>query len=156
MPPPVNPPGSTARDLRLFHLLQQIAHRLQKRADREIGAETDLTTAQAAVLSVLIERGACTQQQVAAALGQNKSALTAMVNRLLALDYVRRQRSESDARAWRLEITPTGRRVHRRAGVPFARVNALIETALSDEEHRQLADMLGRLLAAEAQADDEP
>ena len=80
----------SARKLRLYHTLQLVAHALQKVADREIGNCVDLTTAQAAVLSVLASGEGDTQRHVARALAVNESAVVAMVNRLLRLGYLTR------------------------------------------------------------------
>ena len=136
-----------ARESRVFHVLQIAAHRMQKRADEEIGGACALTTSQAAVLSALKERPGSAQKDIAQALGLNSSALTAMLGRLLRLGYAVREKDESDARAWRLSISPTGAEILAAAGPPFDKVNALIEKTLSPEEIAQLADMAARLSA---------
>lgn len=135
----------SARKLRLFHRLQLAAHHVQKSADRAIASTIELTTSQAAVLSVLANGEGHTQRDVAKALGQNESAVTAMVNRLLKLGYLCRKRSPNDARAWNLQITAVGRTALEATRLPFSRINRIIEKELSKDEVEQLADYLERL-----------
>lgn len=135
----------SARRLRLFHLLQLAAHKLQKEADREISSVTNLTTAQAAVLSAVKVTDGTTQKQVAIALGQNESAITAMVARLERLSYISKTRNRHDPRAWQLSITDTGLDAIRETKRPFSRINKLIESELEPDEVLALADMLKRL-----------
>lgn len=134
-----------AHEARVFHKLQRAAHALHKLADREIAAATDLTTAQAAVLSVLATGEGTNQSAVAAALGQNESAVTAMVSRLVSRGYVSRARSARDARAWELSITKEGRAALRATKRPFSKINELVDDELSPSEVLALADLLERL-----------
>ena len=135
----------SARSSRLFHRLQLAAHKLQKIADREISAATDLTTAQAAVLSVLANGEGTTQREIADALGQNESAITAMVSRLTRLEYVTKVRSTTDARAWELSLSKSGRTALQATKKPFSKLNRFFERELSSGEIAALADILERL-----------
>ena len=134
----------------MFHKLQLAAHALHKAADREIGAVTDLTTAQAAVLAVLATSEGDSQRSVANALGQNESAVTAMVSRLERRGYVSRSRSVHDARVWELSVTEAGRRALQATRRPFSKINKRIETTLTTSEVTALADMLERLSRIES------
>ena len=60
----------SASKSRLYHRLQLAAHRVQKSADRALLAAAEITTAQAAVLT-LVARGAITQREVATQLGRS-------------------------------------------------------------------------------------
>ncbi|MFC3226004.1 MarR family winged helix-turn-helix transcriptional regulator [Marinibaculum pumilum] len=135
----------TARELRLYHRLQRAAHDLKKAADRRVVEAADLTTAQAAVLAVVMDGEPASQRGVAEALGLNESAVTAMVGRLLTAGYLVRTRSAADQRAWELRLSPAGREVLARIETPFAGVNRRIEEVLSKEEMQSLADCLDRL-----------
>ena len=70
----------SASKSRLYHRLQLAAHRLQKSADRAVLAAAEITTAQAAVLT-LVAGGAVSQREVATQLGLDESAVTAMARR---------------------------------------------------------------------------
>ena len=67
-----------------------------------------VTTAQAAVLTIVAARENATQSDVADALGFNESAVTAMATRLLKLGLLERVRSATDGRAWCLRVSTAG------------------------------------------------
>ena len=138
---------SPASQSRLYHRLQLAAHRVQKSADRALLAAAEITTAQAAVLT-LVARGAVTQREVATQLGLNESAVTAMVQRLLGMGLLERVRDEADARAWQLRPSGDGRAVLKRIEQPFKGVNQTVEGVLTPDEIMQFADYLQRVAAA--------
>lgn len=107
-----------------------------------------LTTSQAAVLSVLTTTDTVSQRGVAKELGQNESAVTDMVKKLIKQGYLMRQRSRTDARSWILTVTADGRQALRLTRAPFAIVNRVIDEELSASEVAQLVDMLHRMSAA--------
>jgi DNA-binding MarR family transcriptional regulator len=137
----------SASKSRLYHRLQLAAHRLQKSADRALLAAAEITTAQAAVLT-LVARGAVTQREVATQLGLNESAVTAMAQRLLGMGLLERVRDEADARAWQLRLSGDGRTALKRIEQPFKAINQTIEAVLSPEEITHLADYLQRIASA--------
>ena len=136
----------SASKSRLYHRLQLAAHRLQKSADRAVLAAAEITTAQAAVLT-LVASGAVTQREVATQLGLNESAVTAMARRLLGMGLLERVRDEADARAWQLRLSDDGRTALKRIELPFKRINQTIETVLSPEEITHFTDYLRRIAA---------
>ena len=137
----------SASKSRLYHRLQLAAHRLQKSADRAVLAAAEITTAQAAVLT-LVAGGAVSQREVATQLGLNESAVTAMARRLLGMGLLDRVRDEADARAWQLRLSDDGRTALKRMELPFKRINQTIETVLSPEEITHFADYLRRIAVA--------
>jgi DNA-binding MarR family transcriptional regulator len=136
---------SLSRKLHLYHRLQLAAHRIQKAADRTLLADTAVTTAQAAVLSVVMTPGTTTQREVARRLGLNESAVAGMVTRLLDMSLLEREPHPVDSRAWSLKLTAAGRGAVKRIERSFAAINARIDAELSAEELTQLADYLQRL-----------
>ena len=138
----------SAQKLRLFSRLQLAAHQIKKSADQHISDVINLTTAQAAVLTVLADGERYSQNDVASALGINESAVTAMVNRLLRYGYIARHRSESDKRAWELSLTRDGKQALLAGRKAFNNINHTIENELSPKEIEQFADYLERLSKA--------
>lgn len=63
-------PRTDAGQARLYHALARTAQRLQKAADRELIAAAGISTAQAAVLSLLAAAEPRTQRDLAAARGR--------------------------------------------------------------------------------------
>ncbi len=133
---------------RLYFLLQLVAHRLKKRADGALKDSAGLTTAQAAVLSIIAKDGPVTQRFVADKLSQRESAVMTMVNRLLAADYISRQRSASDGRAWELTISANGLQALSNIKAPFALINDVLDKNIDAKDADRLAVSLKKILAA--------
>ncbi len=137
----------SARNERLFFLLQVAAHRLKTRADATLLETGALTTSQAAMTAIVIAEGKISQRKVADQLKQRESAIGAMAVRLLKAGYITRERSESDRRTWILRPTPEGKRAHDAIGQAFAEINALLEEAFPGDAMEQTADGLRALIA---------
>ncbi|HKK53264.1 MAG TPA: MarR family transcriptional regulator [Myxococcota bacterium] len=135
----------SASRARLYHRLQIAAHRLRRRADGALLEAAGVTTAQAAVLSLVADRGSCSQREIAQALGQQESAMTAMVRRLIEAGLIVRIRDERDGRAWRLSLTPEGRTALEAARGPFAEIDRALEEALGPDDLPRVAEALKRL-----------
>jgi MarR family transcriptional regulator, organic hydroperoxide resistance regulator len=138
----------SASKLRIYHRLQLAAHKVQKVADRELLEAAGVTTAQAAVLTVLAAEGPATQREVAQQLGLNESAMTAMIGRLLRLGLLERERDAVDPRAWRLLLNDRGRSVLTEVEGRFRRINGSLDGVLSPPEIAALADYLQRIRLA--------
>lgn len=138
----------SANQYRLYLRLQLAAHQLKKHADRALLDSASITTAQAAVLSILKNEGQASQRTIADALGQNESAVTAMVKRLLKLGYVERARSDLDGRAWVLTLTEGGMIALEQVSEPFLDVNTILDDVLDRGEAAKLADYLDRISRA--------
>ncbi len=138
----------SAAEHRLYFLLQLVAHRLKKRADATLKQSADLTTAQAAALSIIAKDGPVTQRFVADKLSQRESAVMTMVTRLLVADYISRERSVSDRRAWELSITAKGSDALTLIKGPFDEINDLLDKNFDADDTGQLAASLKKILAA--------
>ena len=134
--------------LRIYHKLQIAARRVQKAADRAVFAAARVSTAQAAVLSIVAAQGPITQRAVARQLGLNESGMTAMTNRLLSMGLLERLRDETDVRAWLLRLTAKGRVAMKLVELPFRGVNQIIERTLDKRELALLAEYLSRIAKA--------
>ncbi|GAA0479221.1 hypothetical protein GCM10009096_21580 [Parasphingorhabdus litoris] len=121
----------TARDLRFYSRLQIAAHVLKKSSDRQLLEAAGVTTAQMSALSIIASEETMTQTRLAAELGLNDSAITAMVRRLIALKMVARVRDDTDGRAWRLKLTKTGAEAAAKA------------RAITDQTSAKVDDLLG-------------
>ena len=93
----------------LYHLLQLAAHRLKGVANRAALSAGGITAAQAAALYVIREQPSAAQSVVARQLGQQESAVTAMMARLLDAGFVSRAPDEQDRRSYVLSLTERGR-----------------------------------------------
>lgn len=132
-----------AHEERLYHRLQLAAHLARKHADRAVAAATGLTVAQVAVLNVVAAGQGVTQRDVAAALGINESAVTAMVRRLVDAEFL--TRTAADGRTRKLTLTGQGTSALAKSRRAFAPVNALLAGGLTGDEVRELAARLEEL-----------
>ncbi|ETI65666.1 MarR family transcriptional regulator [Sphingobium sp. C100] len=75
---------------------------------RQLAAATGLTPSQLLVLREIDARDAATPGAIAQALQFSQATITTIVDRLVALGYVQRQRSEKDKRQFHLRILADG------------------------------------------------
>src|SRR5882762_2539964 len=128
-------------DQRILHLLQLAAHRLRTHSDRR-GLETaGVTTAQAGALFVIAGQPGVTQREIAEALQQRESAVTAMIARLLEARLVERS-SASDNRAWSLHLTDKGANALAALRIELDQLNAKLGEALGEDGMQQLSAAL--------------
>lgn len=135
-----------AKEQQLYFLLQLSAHALRKKADVALTEAAGLSTAQAAVLAVLVRDGPTTQKEVSRQLMQRESALTTMVTRLQKAGFVDRKSSEQDARAWTLQATANGQAALKNAAAPFAKINEIMGECFSPSEIDTMAAGLSLLV----------
>ena len=91
-----------------FHLL----HLAGQRADNLFADQgSPLTPRQYVVLAMLEGGEGASQTDIVRATGIDRSTLADLVKRLVTAGYVRRQRSKTDARAYVVRLTDTGRKV---------------------------------------------
>ena len=98
----------SASDERLYFLLQTAAHLIKKRVDSDLVKSAGLTTAQAGVLTIIIDQEGTNHTYLARTLRQQKSAITTMAERLEKAGYITKKKSDSDKRSWELKVTKSG------------------------------------------------
>lgn len=76
---------------------------------RQLATATGLTPSQLLVLREIDTRGSATPSVIAHALQFSQATITAIVDRLEALGFVQRQRSERDKRRFHLTVLPLGK-----------------------------------------------
>lgn len=93
---------------RLFHLLSLAQHRLLKNADATLDDALGISTTQLGVLFILESEPGALPKQVSEILGINRSAITALVDRMEEAGLVRREPSDDDGRVVHLFATSSG------------------------------------------------
>lgn len=131
---------------RLYFLIQRTARELKRRADSELMEHCGITTAQAAVLAIIVNDGPVSQNTIAKDLMQRESAVATMTERLIKANLINRARSQTDQRAWSLTATARGQRVAELAGRRFVQINTLLDDALSGVDKRAVGEGLITLL----------
>ena len=135
-----------ASEKRIYFMLQRAAHQLKINADASLSTAGGMTTAQAAVMSIVVSRGLVTQRELADTLSQRESAITAMAARLLKAGYIEKRRSSADARAWELSATDVGIQALSESSKAFDKINAILDRSLGVEGIDNLADILATII----------
>lgn len=143
----------TASDLRLYFVMQTAAQRLKKFADQRLQRAARVSTAQAAVLTLIEASEPMTQREISRKLHQRESAVTTMVARLLKLELIERVRAPDDQRAWALTLTASGHTALKEARAAFDEVNERLSSTLDERALRELATALHRVNAALSEED---
>ncbi len=132
---------------RLIFLVNSAARRLQQciaarqlAAARASGAAP--TAAQGGVLFVLDKTDGATMGELALALDLAPSAVSGLVQRMEALDWVARRPCAQDARTQRAWLLPAGRRVLPALYEALARLNRQLKAGFSEAELQTVARWL--------------
>lgn len=128
--------------IRFVQLLPQVLDRTLKR-------ETGLNHAHYAILVTLAGggEGAVTMTELARIAGLSRSRLSHALDSLEERGWVERTNCGKDRRTLSASLTPEGRELLRSAApVHVAQIRELVLAPLTDEERRQLGQIVGKLL----------
>ncbi|MEV0969925.1 MarR family winged helix-turn-helix transcriptional regulator [Microtetraspora glauca] len=103
-------------------------------------------TSQQAALLLQAARGETSPNRLAPHLGTDTAGMTRLLDRLEAKGLIRRRRHADDRRSIVVEVTEEGRALVPRLAPVFGRVSVQLLSGFSEEEVRQLAGMLRRML----------
>ena len=141
-----SPAPAQATRLESLRLLRTLIAGLSQSA-RAIESDTGLTNAQLFVLRQIGDTGGISVNDLAAQLHSRQNAVSPVLRRLVQRGYVARAADPGDARRAVLSLTPTGRRLLRRApAAPTERLLAALES-LPVTETRGLVRGLRTLVA---------
>jgi DNA-binding MarR family transcriptional regulator len=101
-----------------------------------------------AVLAAIADADGPSQQEVAAALGIDRATLVALADDLEAQRLIRRDRSDSDRRAYALTLTGRGAAILEHADALMDECEQEFTGVLTPAEREQLAGLLARLFSA--------
>jgi DNA-binding MarR family transcriptional regulator len=127
-------------------LLLRLAHQHARAAANQALRRLDLDLRHVGVLATLAGGGPQTQKQLTEAVEMDKSSMVYVIDRLDRLSLVRRERSETDRRAYAVSLTELGReRLTEAARIATGVMGDLLESFDATEE-RQLNAMLQRII----------
>ena len=127
---------------RLYYLLNVAQHRLGKRAKRECEEQLGVTAAQLGALFIVDEQPGLRQNALAEGLSCNKSAVTALVERLSERELIERSPCPDDGRATRLRLTRRGKRTVEKGRPMVARLQDRLTDGFSRAEMQTVARFL--------------
>jgi DNA-binding MarR family transcriptional regulator len=129
-------------DRRLIFLLNVA----QRRVQRFVAAQSPkgVTSTQSGLLFVLGRQDGMLLGEAGAALDLGMPGISGLAERAVEAGLVEKRADRDDGRAWRLRLTPAGRRVRERAKARSAELNARLMEGFSDAE----IDVVARWLAS--------
>lgn len=133
------------------HLQQWVA---QKQADAAARGDTIPTPAQAGVLFALAQADGQTMGQLAQALDLAPSAVSGLIQRMEALDWVARHADEHDGRALRVWLSPAGRSHLPALRQTTQRINAQLCAGFTEAELDTVARWLAHVQRLDAPRHD--
>ena len=136
----------------MLHLL----HRAGQVADEMFSEEmqgSDLTPRQFAVLRVLQRLETASQTDIVNETGIDRSTLADIVKRLVARGLIARRRSKSDARAYAVRLTPSGKDALKSAEPASERVESRLLKSLPQARRDAFIDSLAQLVKVLAEED---
>lgn len=128
-----------------FHI--RLAHGACHRHFSETFADLDLTQKQVSVLWLIDDHPGIAQTDLAQRLQMDRATTMAIINRLQARDFVRRDRSDIDGRKQALFLEPAGLAMLDRAKAAIGKHDAWVKSRFTDREVQQLIGLLSRIHA---------
>jgi DNA-binding MarR family transcriptional regulator len=129
---------------------------MARRAFAEQIAEVGLTPRGWGALNVLDQEGEVTQQWLGACIGMDPSSMVSTIDELEAHGLVERRRNPQDRRAHALHITDQGRRTLTEGRKVAHRAQEKLLAPLSEDERRQLHELLLRVAHGSTEAGAPP
>jgi MarR family transcriptional regulator, organic hydroperoxide resistance regulator len=100
------------------------------------------------ILHVLAEEGGISQGEIGRLYGVDPSRVTRLAKQLEGEGLIERTRDPEDNRVVRMHLTSEGRRAFEMAAERSEAFKNRVRRALSEEEHRELRRLLGKLTEA--------
>ena len=126
-----------------FHI--RLAHGAVYRHFTETFADLDLTQKQVSALWLVDDHPGISQIELGGRLRMDRATTMTIVNRLQERDYLRRERSASDARKHALYLTDSGGAALAEAKRCIAEHEAWLKARFSPAEIEKLVEMLARI-----------
>ena len=147
-------PDPTPTQLRHFaDALRCLSVLFMRVAAEQSAAHAAFSKQELLALGVLGVRGPSRMGEIARHLGVGQSAITPLVDRLEAAGAVHRRRSETDRRAWLVELTEAGEATFAAESAAYERVAAEMLGPLDAEERPVLLGLLQRMGETDTRSD---
>lgn len=125
--------------------LRDLSHGFLSQAMSEEGLH-GLVPSHGEILMALYVDSALTMQQIAARIKRTKPTTTVLVDKLIALGYVKKQRSDKDGRSFDVTLSNEGRELLPRLGDISDRIHQKIDAILSAQEKKKLSQLMTKLI----------
>lgn len=134
-----------------LHLGREIiiaANQFKRVTDRNIERKVGLTSAQANTLHFIMDRsaeGAVYQKDIERCFGLRSPSVTGMLKQLEQKGLIRRETEAGDARLKRIVLTEEARRIEEQIHSCIFEMEDAITDCLTEDERRNLREILGKI-----------
>lgn len=125
--------------------LFRAASAMRSRFERTVLAEVGISWTAFVVLWVTWIWGSAETREIAAESNISKATLTGVLSTLEGMGLVQRSRSKSDGRLVEVKVLQKGRNLMEDLFPRFNQQETLVSSSLSDDEQREIAQMLRRI-----------
>jgi len=105
-----------------------------------------ITVKQAGYLEAINALGNPNQVELAGKLGLSKPSVTAIVDKLVALGFVKKTQSDEDRRSFHLHLTEKGEKITRMHDEIHRRIADLLVKNLSKDDEKLLVELLNKVV----------
>lgn len=136
------------KDKYIVHFISKTKKRMIKFIEGELKNSelNDLIPTHGNVLTALYENSEkLTMKDIAQIISKDKSTVTPLINKLVKLGYIRKQKSDADGRVTFIELTEKGRAVRPSYENISRKINATAFNGFSDEEKKEFLRLLKKL-----------
>jgi DNA-binding MarR family transcriptional regulator len=136
------------KDKYIVHFISKTKKRMIKFIEGELKNSelNDLIPTHGNVLTALYESSEkLTMKDIAQIISKDKSTVTPLINKLVKLGYIRKQKSDADGRVTFIELTEKGRAVRPSYENISRKINATAFNGFSDEEKKEFLRLLKKL-----------
>jgi DNA-binding MarR family transcriptional regulator len=126
---------------KLINRYVAVSFTVNKKAESLIKAQIgdELTNDQHYILRYVYRSGGCTSTELASAFEVNKSAITAIINRMVERELIKRTRDELDRRVVYLTLTDAGKKLFEKTE---EKVLALVESIITRFDEKEIQNFL--------------
>jgi DNA-binding MarR family transcriptional regulator len=146
--------SAAGSDRRLIYLLSVAQRRLQRFVAAQAKAG-GVTSAQSGLLFVLGKRDGILVGEAGSALDLGPPGISGLAERMVEAGLIDKRADPDDGRAFRLWLTPAGRRALERSKIRVAELNARLTEGFSDAEIDVVARWLTSVQSKFPRGDDE-
>jgi DNA-binding MarR family transcriptional regulator len=124
--------------------LMATSRAIRRAYDRRLD-DIGLNLSEASLLAFVDEHGPTTQTVIAERIGMGRASAGSMIDALERRNLLSRRSDRTDRRAWRVELTQSGRRLVERVSAVDEQLREDLRAGITRAERRELANVLLRL-----------
>ena len=135
---------STQGVIALISKIKEKTNRLILEEMSQNGIE-GIVTSHGDIIYALLKKPKMTMAEIADKIGKDKSTVTSLINKLVKLKYVSKERDTEDARVIYVTLTQEGKKLFPRFVAISKKVLDIFYTEVSEDEQKELVRILNKI-----------